>query len=41
MTFVDVMQRTQADGMAWLPFGDDAGLLRLRVEAGVVEKIKG
>lgn len=39
VTFMDLMERTQADRAPWFPFAKDAGVLRLAVVDGRVEEI--
>jgi len=39
VTFLDLMERTQADRSPWFPFGEDAGKLRFAVYADRVEEL--
>lgn len=40
VTFLDLMERTQADRAPWFPFAEDAGILRFAVVEGRAEEIE-
>lgn len=40
VTYIDLMERAQADRAPWVPFADEAGYLRLAVVRGVVVELE-